>query len=168
MNGTRNDLLEKIVREEKLSTASRLQVENVWRKILRAEKLESLKEDLTTLKERHDTELTRKDEIISTFLNSFEYAEGQFRISLASHLKTVDELVHLHERNLVSIKEEFVQEVDSLRCEYSSERETLVKTHELETKNIQEEITAIQNREQFEKNSDKRNHNQNLEEIREQ
>ena len=83
----RNELNRRMEQERANAQINQLKIQNQWRKIMRLAKVESLRKGIEILSQNHERDVDRKDAIIQMLDRDLEEAEGQFHMSLRSHLQ---------------------------------------------------------------------------------
>ena len=159
-------LAKKLEMEQNLSKLNRHEVECQWRKILRLEKLEGLRNEVKVLAERNKQELDQKERIIKLLHEGFNHSEDQFRTSVGAHLQSIDSLIDLHDHQLLGMEENFKRRLHSFHREYDPERELIIRQHEYEKQKILDRIVAMESEELRRKAEDRCNTQQMIEEIK--
>ena len=173
-NGTKNnnnkkyeDLVTKIKNEKGISNKCLIDIERHWKKVLSDEKLESLKEELVTLKEKCIKETKQKKDLIQTLLISFDHVEDeQYRVSVASNLQTIDEMIQMHDAMLCKMERDFNDKFNKLRNEYEAEKQMITNKFECDKYRILNEIKSIETEEKRLVNEHNREQQQAIEEIK--
>merc|ERR1711977_738060 len=113
----------------------------------------------------HERDVDRKDAIIQMLDRDLEEAEGQFHMSLRSHLQNVDHLIELQDTRLLKSEQEFEHELCTLEVEFQAEKGAIVKQHVANERELHDVIAAIDREEQEHGQLGEEIRNRNLEEI---
>ena len=162
----RNELNRRMEQERVNSQMNQLKIQNQWRKIMRLAKVESLRKGIEILSQNHERDIDRKDAIIQMLDRDLEEAEGQFHMSLRSHLQNMDHLIDLQDSRLLKSEQEFEQELCTLEVEFQAEKGAIVKQHVVNVTELHNVIAAIDREEQEQGADTKQEHDQLGEEIR--
>jgi len=162
----RNELNRRMEQERANAQINQLKIQNQWRKIMRLAKVESLRKGIEILSQNHERDVDRKDAIIQMLDRDLEEAEGQFHMSLRSHLQNVDHLIELQDTRLLKSEQEFEHELCTLEVEFQAEKGAIVKQHVVNARELHDIIAAIDREEQEHGADTKQEHDQLGEEIR--
>ena len=162
----RNELNRRMEQERANAQINQLKIQNQWRKIMRLAKVESLRKGIEILSQNHERDVDRKDAIIQMLDRDLEEAEGQFHMSLRSHLQNVDHLIDLQDTRLLKSEQEFEHELCTLEVEFQAEKGAIVKQHVVNERELHDVIAAIDREEQEHGADTKQEHDQLGEEIR--
>ncbi len=160
------ELIVQIEHEKALSKQSLVDIEKHWKKVLSEEKLVLLKKEVTTIRKRCDNEVEQKKDTIQKLFSSFIQVEDQFRISVASHLQVVDEMIQIHDAVLCKLERDFHESLDTHRKDYETERQTMTEKFESDKDRIMNEIVSMELEEKRLIDENNREQQQVIEEIK--
>lgn len=126
---------------------NRMKILTHWRKVLRLAKTEQLKKDIQIFQQNHDREVDAKDAILQMLDRDLDEAEEQYQMALRNHLIHIDDLIALQNSRLRGLHEEFENDVKMIKCEYDREREDIERNHYMETRELNEMISTIEEEE---------------------
>lgn len=152
--------------EAKNSRTNKLKIQNQWRKIMRLAKVESLRKDIEIISQNHERDVDRKDAIIQMLDRDLEEAEEQYQMALRTHLQNIDALIDLQDSRLLSLENDFENDLRALADEFNAEREEIVKQHQLERTELLDIMAAVEGEEHEREAEAKQEHEQLREEIR--
>lgn len=152
--------------ECRLSKLNRREVESQWRILLRRQKVDGLKSDVERLAERHSKEVQQKDRILRALSEGFDHAEDQFRTSVGSHLRGIEQLVDLHDDRLLRLEQDFQARLEQLRRECNAEKKIIIDQHESDKKNILDKVYLMDEDETRVAVKDQNDKQQVIEEIK--
>ncbi|GMI46333.1 hypothetical protein TrCOL_g9572 [Triparma columacea] len=159
-------LKQKMEQEQRNSRANSLKIQTLWRKIMRINKVDSLRKEIEVLSQNHERDVDRKDAIIQMLDRDLEEAEDQFGMALRTHLQNMDKLIDLQDARLLGLEQEFEEELQTLENEFDKERRLIVSQHSSEVKELNDIMTAIDAEEQEREAEARQEHEQLREEIR--
>lgn len=159
-------LIVQIEHEKELSKQSLIDIEKHWKKVLSEEKLDSLKKEVTKIRRRCDGEVKQKKDTIQELLSSFIQAEDQFRMSVATHLQVVDEMIQTHDAVICKIERDFHESLDTHRKDYETERQRMTEKFESDKDRIMNEIMSMELEEKRLVDENNREQQQVIEEIK--
>ncbi|GMH64866.1 hypothetical protein TrRE_jg9644, partial [Triparma retinervis] len=159
-------LKQKMEQEQRNSRANSLKIQTLWRKIMRINKVDSLRKEIEVLSQNHERDVDRKDAIIQMLDRDLEEAEDQFGMALRTHLQNMDKLIDLQDARLLGLEQEFEDELQTLENEFDKERRLVVSQHSSEVKELNDIMTAIDAEEQEREAEARQEHEQLREEIR--
>lgn len=137
------ELLLRIEREQELSKTNRHEVQSHWRQILRANKIQTLTTDVTTLRKSVTTELTQKNAVITHLRDSFSHSDDQFHRAVGLHLSDIDTLVDLHDDRLRALENDYTHNLRALHRDATAERDALCLRHEEEKRAWGDTVAAL-------------------------
>lgn len=139
---------------------------NMYRAVMRLEKVDLLRKEIDIVAQNHQRDLDRKDSLIHMLSRDVEESEQQFQTAQRTHMDRVSILVRLNDRKLSKLEEEFQRDLKTLKFEFLTERSHLQAQHLRETKELQNIITAVEAEENERILESKQNHETEREEIR--
>lgn len=115
-----------------------------WREILRNQKSEELKTDIQILSQTFERIVDRKNNVIETLTNDLEEAESQHRMISRQHDTNLEKICKLHKLRINALKEEFLNDVETLKSEIGQEKATILEKHNNEMNELQDVIFAME------------------------
>jgi len=170
--GTDNDedtqeLIHKIELEKKLSKQCLVDIERRWKKLLNEEKVESLKqEELPKLRHQCHSQVKQKNEIIQKLLGTLDHTEEQFRVSVASHIQTIDNMIQMHDALLCKMERDFHERLGMYQREFDIEEQEMIEKFESDKKRIIQDTKSIESEEKRRIDDHNREQQQVIEEIK--
>lgn len=159
-------VLKQVQKEKELANKSRIEVDKQWKEILSKEKLESLKEDVVQLRTKCKSEVQQRKDLIQYLLSKFDHVEDRYRISVASHLATTDEMIQMNDAILCVLEREFNDKLVTLRNEYKEEKKKITTKFEEDKQRLMDEMKSIESEEKRLVDEHNREQQQAIEEIK--
>lgn len=159
-------IIQKLREERELSKKSLVEIEQKWKAILTDEKLSSLKHDFHNLIESYKGEIRRKDEMIHQLVRRHEEGEDMHRTAIASHLQVIDGMIHVDDNQLAAIEVKFHDSIRDLRTTYRTERKHIEERYEIDKIQLMNEIAEYEQSEKRLAEKGTRDEQEELEEIR--
>jgi hypothetical protein len=149
MRKTKEDMLtqflkNKLAKEEKATRFNLNKLDHQWRTIMREAKSKELKKDLEILSQTFERVVDRKESVIKSLGKDLLEAEEQYSMALRSHLQNVDYLIDLQRQRIEQLRREFCEEQSMLVKEFESERELITVQHQLEMRELQDIMYAME------------------------
>jgi len=164
---TNGELIKQIEKERKLSQTFLIQTERKWKAILSQEKIGALKNHGDALKYRYKQELIKRNDLVGKYLSELLFrGEDQRRTAVASHLQTIDDMIHIHVNQLSIMEKTFQDKVSDIRLKFNTGQRESVQNHDLEKNALAQEIKYIELEAKQMAEKDVRDQQQELEEIR--
>ncbi len=162
------ETLLRIDKEKEFFKKSRNEVQKHWKKILSEETLDTLKNtDLVSLQNHCEKEIKRRDELIhKVLLVAFDHAEDQYRVSVASHLRTIDGMIDMYDAVLCTMERDFHEKLDVLKVDYEREKKVMAAKFEGDKCRILNEVKSIDVEEKRLLDEHNREQQQAIEEIK--
>lgn len=152
--------------EQKYTRMNLLKIQNQWRKIMRLAKVSELRKDIDVIKQSHERDVDRKDAIIQMLDRDTEEAEEQYQMALRRHLENIDKLLELQDSRLLALETGFMQQLDTLEEEFTSERSYIEQVHQREKQELLDIIATVDRDESEREAEAKQEFDQMREEIR--
>jgi hypothetical protein len=153
-------------KENELYQKTLLETETQWFKRLDEEKLETLKKEAVKLQRQFEKEVNDKTELIQTSMNTIDNAEAQFRLSVATHFQSIDDMIQMHDAALCRMEHEFHDKLDRIKYEYATEKQIIVTKFEQDKEQIMNETKVIEIEEKELIDEHNREQQQAIEEIK--
>ena len=161
------ELIIKIEKEKELSQKAFIEIEKQWKTILSHEKVHIIQQNIqNTIQQKCENEIKHKKEVIQKLFTSLDNVEDQFRVSVASHLGTMDEMIQMNDAIFCTIERNFHEKVNTLRNEYEEEKQIIQSKFESDKKTILNEMKCIDVEEKRIIDEHNRKEQQLLEEIK--
>lgn len=158
--------LNQIEKEKELAKKSRIEIDKQWKKILGKEKLHSLKQEVPQLQTKCENEIKQRRDLIQSLLAKFDHMEDRYRVSVASHLETMDEMIQMNDAMLCSMEREFHDKLSTLRNDYIEENQKIRNKFEQDKERIMDEMKSIESEERRLVDEHNREQQQAIEEIK--
>eukprot|EP00112_Aurelia_sp_Birch-Aquarium-sp1_P015187 Seg3346.2 transcript_id=Seg3346.2/GoldUCD/mRNA.D3Y31 product="Dynein regulatory complex subunit 2" protein_id=Seg3346.2/GoldUCD/D3Y31 len=154
-------LKDKLGKEEKSSKFNMNKLQHQWRVIMREAKAQELRKDIEILSQTFERIVDRKEAILKSLVKDSDEAEEQYQVALRSHTQNIDKLIDFQEKRLVTLQNEYDNELEHIKNEFDRERERILKQHKAETDEIMDVVFAMEH-EFEERESDARQEFQSL------
>lgn len=159
--------LKKLQAQESYNTRlNKKLLNNVYRRYMRAEKVDQLRKEIEILAQNHERDVDRKDAIIQMLMKDLDDAEEQFQTAQRAHMDRMEKLIALHRHKLAVLQNEFERDLKALKLEFYTERDQIVSQHTREVKEMQAIVAAVEAEEQDKIQEAKQAHETEREEIR--
>lgn len=159
--------LKKLQQQEKANvTINKSLLLNIYRKMMRLEKVDSLRKEIEILAQNHEREIDRKDAICKMLLQDLDDSEAQTETAQRSHMLKIAQFLSIHEMKIATLSDEFERYLKILKEEFNSERENIIFKHARETREMNGIIAAVEKEEAERIAESKQAHETEREEIR--
>ena len=137
-------LKDKLTKEEKATKFNVNKLNHQWRNIMRETKSKDLKKDIEILSQTFERVVDRKESVIKSLAKDLMEAEEQYSMALRSHLRNVDNLIDLQRQRLITLQDNYNDELEVLRGEFDTERSLIVDKHNQEMCELQDIIFGME------------------------
>jgi len=135
---------EKLEQEERNTRISLQKLNAQWRVILRQAKAAELRKEIEILKQTFDRVLDRKEDLAKAYVLDLTESEQQEQLAARSHMQQIDRLVDFQQELSAQLHAEFTQELDAIREEFLTERDTILAQHEKELNDLRDILFVMQ------------------------
>jgi len=149
----REEFLKEKIRElkDEEESYSKINLTNInanWLYLMRESKLKELKDTIQIKAQDHDRLVDRKNAAIQLLYRDLDESEEQYRSALRTHMQHMEELLQLQEQRLLTLHQEFNNDLYLIKKEYEEEREMLETKHKEEMLEWEEITKEMEKREE--------------------
>jgi len=161
-----SELDKKIEKEKKNSRKNQLEIHDRWRKMMRLDNLENMKDEIHEISKTQEEDITRRDLKIGTLQRYVHESENHYQLAKRKHHQNVDRLIDLHDRRLITLEQDFENEIEALLQGIDTEREAILQNNNELSDKIKSDIKLVELKKRKKESVAKVEHEQQTEEIR--
>lgn len=159
--------LKQLLQQESYNTRlNRTLVTNLYRSVLRLEKVDQLRREIDVVAQNHARDADRKDALVAMLAGDLVQAEEQMQTAQRGHMQRLGRIVELNSRKIATVESEFERDLKALKQEFLSERAHLTAQHARETREMANILAAVEAEENERIAEQKQAHETEREEIR--
>lgn len=130
------EITTRLNQELALSSTHRNEIECHWRQILRREKFKELHREIDPLIEYHKENVGRKKEVINSSQREFDHLQELYRNAMVTNIFRMDELISIHDDQVIGLESTFRERVKLLLEEFSREVADINAKSEVEKETV--------------------------------